>query len=499
MDRPESVRRDEPALSAAGLSALPTSVDVPRYDRSRLTAGIVHIGVGGFHRAHEAVYVDRLLRRGSADEWGICGVGLLPHDRRMHDVLGEQDGLYTVVERAPDGSSRLSVVGSIIRHLHAPDDPEGVIETLAAPSTRIVSLTITEGGYNLRGGTGDFDTDAPEVVADLGSRVPRTVFGVVIEALARRRDRGVRPFTVLSCDNLEGNGEVARRAFGTYAHLRDPVLGEWVHENVSFPSSMVDRITPVTTDADRDQVAERLGVRDGWPVVCEPFSQWVLQDDFVDGRPPWEEAGVEMVDDVRPYELMKLRLLNASHQVMGYLGRLAGFEYVHEVCADPHFARLVDGYLSREATPTLEPVGVDLGAYRTTLMERFTNSAIADTLARQCVDSSERMPKFLFPVIREQLRRGGEIERAALAVAAWARCAEEVDERGGPMPLQDQRASELTAAARRQRSEPLAFLQVQPAAADLLADRRFTEAYVSALRSLHDGGALTTVRRFDDG
>lgn len=487
--------RAAPVLSDATLGQLPPTVEVPRYDRRAVAAGIVHIGVGGFHRAHEAMYVDGLLRRGLADEWGICGVGLLPHDRRMHEVLSEQDGLYTLVERASDGSSRLSVVGSIVRHLHGPDDPDAVIEALAAPTTRIVSLTITEGGYHLIGGSGEFDADAPDVVADLARPVPRTVFGVVVEALARRRARGVPPFTVLSCDNLEGNGEVARRSFGAFARLRDPALGDWVDENVAFPSSMVDRITPVTTDADRAEVADLLGVRDGWPVVCEPFTQWVLQDEFVAGRPPWEEVGVEMVDDVRPYELMKLRMLNASHQVMGYLGRLAGFEFVHEVCRDPEFARLLDDYMAREAAPTLEPVGVDLAAYRATLLERFTNRAIADTLARQCVDSTERMPKFLFPVIREQLRRGGEIDRAALTVAAWARCAEQVDEQGAPMPLQDQRADELVEAAGRQRSEPLAFLEAQPAAADLLADSRFTDAYTRALRSLHERGARATVVR----
>lgn len=482
-------------LDDAMLDRVPPTVATPRYDRSAVTPGIVHIGVGGFHRAHEAMYVDRLLRRGLGGEWGICGVGLLPHDRRMHEVLEEQDGLYTLVERASDGLSELTVVGSIVRHLHAPDDLEAVIEALAAPTTRIVSLTITEGGYNLMGGSGEFDVDAPEVVVDLERSTPQTVFGVVVEALARRRVRGVPPFTVLSCDNLEGNGEVARRAFGTFAALRDPALGEWLDANVSFPSSMVDRITPVTTDADRAEVAERLGVRDGWPVVCEPFTQWVLQDDFVNGRPPWEQVGVEMVDDVRPYELMKLRLLNASHQVMGYLGRLAGFEYVHEVCRDPDFARLLDGYMAREATPTLEPVEADLDAYRATLLKRFTNEVIGDTLTRQCVDSSERMPKFLFPVIREQLRRGGEIERATLAVAAWARCAEGVDEGGAPIPLHDQRADELVAAARRQRTEPLAFLEAQPAAADLLADPRFTDAYTRALRSLHERGARATVVR----
>jgi len=480
-------------LSNATLASLPSSVDTPRYDRSALTAGIVHIGVGGFQRGHEAVYVDHLLRRGGASEWAIRGVGLLPQDQLMRDVLQSQDGLYTVVERAPDGSSRLEVVGSIIGYQYAPDDLDATIETLASPSTRIVSLTITEGGYNLAGGTGEFVADAPGVVADLARPVPRTAYGVVVEALARRRGRGLKPFTLLSCDNLEDNGGVARRSFGTFARLRDPALGEWIDEHVAFPSSVVDRITPATTDADRADVADRLGVRDGWPVTCEPYPPWVMQDDFADGRPPWEEVGVTMVDDVVPYGLAKLRMLNASHQVMGYLGRLAGHDHVHEVCRDPVFTRLLDDYMAREAAPTVPPAAVDLDAYRVSLLERFTNRAIEDPLARLCVDSSERMPKFLLPVIRDQLQRGGEIERAVLAVAAWARFAEGVDEQGRPTSLEDHRAAELVAAARRQRKEPLAFLEALPAAVDLLDDLRFRSAYVDALRSLHERGARETV------
>jgi mannitol 2-dehydrogenase len=481
-------------LNAAALAALPSSVGVPRYDRSAVTPGIVHVGVGGFHRAHEAVYVDDLLEKGLAQEWGICGVGLLDHDRRMRDVLQTQDGLYTVVERSPDGSARSRVVGSIGSYLFAPDDRERVIETMAAASTRIVSMTITEGGYHLLDGSDEFDAADPEIARDLQpGAAPQTVFGIVVEALARRRSRGVEPFTVLSCDNLEGNGDVARRSFGAFADLRDPALGEWVRDRVEFPVSMVDRITPATTDADRDWVAEQLGVQDGWPVVCEPYRQWVLQDRFSAGRPAWEEAGVEVVDDVRPYELMKLRLLNASHQVMGYLGLLAGFEYVHDVCRDPAFTRFLGDYMEREATPTLPPVPVDLAAYRASLLERFTNRSIGDTLARQCVDSSVRMPKFVLPVIREQLRQDGEIDRAVLAVAAWARYAEGVDEDGAPVSLVDRLAETLGRAASRQQAEPLAFVEAVPGAGDLLADDRFTRAFEAGLRSLHDRGARATV------
>jgi mannitol-1-phosphate/altronate dehydrogenase len=335
---------------------------VPPYDRSALTVGIVHLGVGGFHRAHEAMYLDGLMRRGEALDWAVCGVGVLPGDARMRDALTAQDGLYTLVEKAPDGTWAARVVGSIVEYLLAPDDPERVVERMADPAVRIVSLTVTEGGYNVDPVTGEFVSDAPDVVHDVEEpKAPRTSFGLVVEALARRRDRGVPPFTVMSCDNIPGNGQVARRSFAAFAALRDPELADWVRTAVSFPDSMVDRITPATTDADRAEVQQRYGITDRWPVVCEPFTQWVLQDAFGDGRPPWEDAGVQLVDDVEPYELMKLRLLNASHQGLCYFGHLAGYRLVHEVAQDPLFADFLLAYMQDEGSPTLPPVpGVDL-------------------------------------------------------------------------------------------------------------------------------------------
>ena len=369
-------------LSAGTLPEL--SVAVPSYDRSGLTQGLVHIGVGGFHRAHQALFHDRLLAEG-ASEWAICGLGALPGDRRMQEALDAQDGLYTLVERAP-GEEEARVIGSITGYVLAPDDPEAAIEKLAAETTRIVSLTVTEGGYNISDVTGEFDPDNEDVAHDLEEgATPRTTFGLVTEALARRRERGFGPFTVMSCDNLQGNGERAHYAFTTFARLRDPELGEWIEEHVTFPNSMVDRITPATTDADRDAVRERFGIDDRWPVVCEPFIQWVLEDAFCAGRPPYEDVGVQVVDDVEPYELMKLRLLNASHQALAYFGHLLGHEYVHEAAQDEPLRALVRKYMDEEATPTLPPVpGVDLEDYKATLIERFSNPGVRDTVARLC-------------------------------------------------------------------------------------------------------------------
>jgi mannitol 2-dehydrogenase len=432
-------------LGASTLSSMDAAVWIPRYDRTAVRVGIVHLGVGGFHRSHEAMYLDRLLEAGQAADWGICGVGVLPSDRRMQQALSAQDCLYTLVLKHPDGYLDARVIGSLVEYLFAPDDPDAVVEKLAAEGTRIVSLTLTEGGYNVSAVTGEFDAGAPDVVADLRpGAAPRTAFGLVTEALVRRRERGLPPFTVVSCDNIPGNGDLARHSFAAFAALREPALGEWVAAEVAFPNSMVDRITPVTTDDDRAELARRFGVDDLWPVVCEPYTQWVLEDSFPAGRPRLEDVGVQLVDDVAPYELMKLRLLNAGHQVLGHLGRLAGYEYVHEACQDPLFREFLLGYLDEEATPTLPPVpGIDLRRYKADLVGRFANPSVRDTLARLCEYASDRIPQFLLPVIRADLAAGRDVRRSLAVLAAWARSAEGPDDAGRPIELVDLRRDAL--------------------------------------------------------
>jgi len=468
---------------------------VPAYDRNLVTPGVVHIGVGGFHRAHLAMYHDRMMNDGMGLGWGICGVGVLAADRKMQQVLDAQDGLYTLVLKHSDGNYQPRVIGSIVEYLFAPDSPEAVIEKLAAEPTRIVSLTVTEGGYNVSDITGEFDAANPDVASDLApGAVPRTTFGLITEALRRRRDRGLTPFTVVSCDNLPGNGQLSKRVFTAFARLRNPELGDWIEGTVRFPNSMVDRITPVTTDADRAEVADRFGIDDRWPVVCEPFVQWVLEDDFAAGRPPYEVAGVQLVGEVEPYELMKLRLLNGSHQALCYFAYLAGYRLVHEAAQDHLFQAFLLGYMDQEATPTLRPVpGVDLAGYKHTLLERFANPQIRDTIARLCAQSSDRIPKFLLPVIREQLAVGGEIRRSAAVVASWARYAEGVDERGEAIDVVDRYRDRLTSLARRQRDDPCAFIANRDLFGDLAEDDRFVTAYRSALTSLHRRGTRATL------
>ena len=486
-------------LNYATLGELQENLAVPSYDRSGLTAGIVHFGVGGFHRAHQAMYLDRLMNAGAAHDWAVCGVGVLPGDARMKQVMDKQDCLYTLVVKNPDGTREGRVIGSMIEYLFAPDDPEAVIEKMASDAVRIVSLTVTEGGYNFHHVTGEFDAANPDVVHDLTpGAAPRTTFGLVVEALSRRRARGQEPFTVMSCDNIQGNGDVARKMFTAYAALKDPALGDWVAGHVPFPNSMVDRITPVTTDADRAAVAEEFGVEDAWPVVCEPFEQWVLEDHFSLGRPPLQDAGVQLVADVEPYELMKLRLLNASHQGMCYFGYLAGYRYAHEVAQDPLFAQFLLDYMDKEATPTLAPVpGIDLDGYKRMLIERFSNEHVRDTLARLCAESSDRIPKWLLPVVSINLENGGEIHRSAAIVASWARYAEGTDEQGNLIEVVDRLKDKLMAAAALQRTQPLAFISDREVFGDLVDNERFVSAYSEALASLHRHGATETLRTLE--
>lgn len=484
------------ALNSATLKELSGSVAIPGYDRGAVTTGIVHFGVGGFHRAHQAVYLDTLMNQGQASDWGICGVGLLPADRRMNDVMNAQDCLYTLVLKHSDGTWEPRVIGSVTEYLFAPDTPAAVLDKLSSPETRIVSLTITEGGYGVHRATGKFDPATPGVAADLRpGATPNTVFGFVTRALARRRQAGIPPFTIVSCDNIQGNGDVAREAFTSFADVVDPELASWIRAMVHFPNSMVDRITPATTDHDRAEVAARFGVEDAWPVLCEPFTQWVLEDKFSQGRPPLQDVGVQLVADVEPYELMKLRLLNASHQALCYAGYLAGYRLVHDVARDPLFAQFLLDYMTEEAIPTLQPVrGIDLHAYTHELVDRFSNPEVRDTVSRLCANSSDLIPKFLLPVVRHQLRTGGSISRCAAVIACWARYAEGTDEKGAPIDVVDHLKDRLMASAQQQSSNPTAFLENRDIFGDLVDDLRFTTTYVATLASLHQRGARATLQ-----
>ena len=486
-------------LGDAALPHLPSTAVGPAYERGRLTAGIVHIGVGGFHRAHQAVYVDETMSETGTTEWGLCGIGLLSADRGMRDALVPQDCLYTVVERGPGADPKARVVGAMTGFLFAPQDPDAVLERLASADTRIVSLTITEGGYYLDPKSGTPRPNHPDIVRDLQQHHrPITAFGYLAEALDRRRRRGLRPFTVMSCDNVQSNGDVTRQLLLAFAERRDPALHDWIADHGAFPNSMVDRITPATTDDDRAMVRETYGLDDAWPVVTEPFRQWVVEDVFCEGRPAWEQAGVQMTADVHPYEMMKLRLLNASHSVMGYLGALAGFSHIDEVIADPLFRRFVTGFMDEEVTPILAEVrGIDLAAYKTALLARFANPAIKDRVLRICMDGSSKVPKFLLPTLRAQLERGGPTWRSSLAIAGWCRAMAGIDDNGRRLDILDPMAAVLSERARIAERTAQAFLSIPEIfGTDLPQSGTLIDQVEEALRRLHDQGARQTLARY---
>ncbi|MER8826117.1 mannitol dehydrogenase family protein [Mesorhizobium sp. M0938] len=414
-------------LSNNTLQALPAWVAIPGYDRDQIVPGIVHLGVGAFHRAHQAAYIDDCLMAGETD-WGIVGVSLRSAD--TSDALGPQDGLYSLAIRS-SGSESLRVVGSILSMLVAPQDPGAVLAALTDPRTRIVTLTITEKAY-LRSAGGGLDTAHPDIVHDLANpQMPRTAHGFLVESLSRRRAAGVQPFTVLCCDNLPANGATLHRLLVEFAALRNTDLARHIADEVAFPSSMVDRIVPATTGADRARISGQLGVEDAWPVMTEPFCQWVVEDDFPAGRPAWEKFGVTMVSDVGPFEDMKLRLLNGSHSAIAYLGLLSGHETVDRAFADPAIRQFVDR-LWAEAIPTLpQDVGLDTADYTAQLAERFSNSALAHRTAQIANDGSQKLPQRIVASAMERLSGGALPAHLMLVVAAWIAACEA---RGNALP-----------------------------------------------------------------
>ncbi len=432
-------------LSPEHLAALPPDVTGPGYDRRRVGVGIVHLGLGAFHRAHQAVYTDAVLARDGGGPWGICGV--CPRRPAVRDALVPQDGLYTVVERDAAGD-RLRVVGAVREILVAPEDPAAVVARLADPAVRIVSLTVTEKGYP-RTADGGFDEHHPDIAHDLGEpERPRSVVGLLAAGLARRRATGQAPFTVLCCDNLPRNGDTVRRLVVALAAGRDPALARWIRDSVAFPDTMVDRIVPATTDADRAAVAARLGLADAWPVVGEPFRQWVIEDRFPAGRPAWEAAGAELVADVAPYEAMKLRLLNASHSALAWLGCLAGHATIAEAVADPELRQFVAALMEEEVAPTLrQPPGIDLVAYRAAVLQRFANPALGHRTAQVAMDGSQKLPVRVLGTVRDRLAAGAPCDRLALVAAAWMRCIAGTDDRGRAIEISDPLADRLRRAA----------------------------------------------------
>jgi len=464
----------------------------PLYDLGGLTAGIVHLGLGGFHRAHMARYTHDLMQSSAgALDWAIVGVGLRAEDRAMHDALAPQDCLYTLLERSDDAET-VSVVGALCGVIYAGDGSAALLHAMDARGVRIVSLTVTENGYCLNRATRRLDTDHPLVVHDLATpEQPRSSVGIIAEALQRRRMSGRPSFTALSCDNIQENGRVLRDAVLAFAVLRDPGLAAWIQTNTRFPSTMVDRITPVTQASDRDDLARRHGIADNWPVVCETFSQWVIEDSFSQGRPDWDLAGAQFVEDVAPYEFMKLRLLNTSHLAVAALGGLAGYRFIDEALGDDRLRRYMRALMDRETGPTLPVVpGVDLEAYKARLIERFANRAIKDTVERVNTDAPLNM---LLDPIRDRLQAGRSVDLLALALAAWIRRTGGTDEAGKTIESRHPLADRLRAAAIEGRADPGPVLGIGELFGDLGQDDRLTRDVGRWLGLLYERGAAATL------
>jgi mannitol 2-dehydrogenase len=460
------------------------------YERANLKCGILHMSVGGFHRAHMALYVDELMRRQPQD-WLIAGTGLLDADRANLQALAAQDHRYTLVERS-GAEDRLKFIGSIKETLHAPSDPARLLKRLQDPAIRIVSLTLTEKGYCAASG-GVLDDAQPGIQHDLRHLdSPRTGIGYLVSGLRNRMQSRLAPFTVMSCDNLPGNGRYTRSVVLQFAALIDPSLAAWIEDMVRFPNAMVDRITPVTTAETVSFVRQRFGIEDAWPVVCEEFRQWVLEDDFADGRPALEEVGVQMVGDVEPYETMKIRLLNGSHSALAYLSYLAGFRDVDRAMADPLIARFVRRYMDTEVTPTLLPVpGIDLASYKETLLRRFANRAISDKVQRLAEDGSQKIPNSILPCVRHNLRTGGSIAYACRALAGWLRYMAGEDEQGRAIEIEDMRKDRIVAALRAAPDDVRPVLGLADIfGSDLRENPRFTAELSAALATIRRDGVV---------
>ncbi len=477
-------------LSNSSLKDLADRVSVPQYNRENIKTGIVHVGVGGFHRAHQAMYLDQLLHDVSNVNWGICGVALLHYDQKIYNTLKDQDGLYTLVVKELDGSLTKRVIGSITEYLYAPDSSKAVIEKMASPEVKIITLTITEGGYNLNEATGEFNMGNPQIIHDIKNPDdPKTIFGYLTQALKLRKETNAGPITILSCDNIEGNGHVAKKMLLSFVQFAEPALLPWIQENVSFPNSMVDRITPATVATDISALLESSGIEDQWPVVCESFQQWVIEDDFIAGRPNLEAVGVQFVTDVEPFEKMKLGLLNAGHSVIGILGSLMGYATIDEAISNPEIAKFLAVYLDNEVTPTLRNLeGVDLAKYKKTLVERFSNQYIKDQIERICSETSAKIPKFIMPTVQGQLKADGTITYAAFVLAAWAVYSLGINEKKETITIKDALQESLFAKAKLAQTNPVAFLTIEEVFGNLSQSNVFTTSYTKAYNNIVANG-----------
>lgn len=483
-------------ISSVLLKHPPSNIQCPSYDRTLLKEGILHIGVGNFHRSHQALYIDDLLESHEIKNWAICGVGIMPQDAPMKNFI-TQDHLYTLVEKS-DKQSSARIIGSLTNYIYGYEHPESVFNVMTHPAIKLVTLTATESGYYFHQGTGDLILDHAAVQNDLHyPSKPQTIFGFLAEGLERRRKAGMTPFTILSCDNIQGNGQMAKRTLLTFCNEYNKPLAEWIEKHVSFPNCMVDRITPATTTTERENLRTTYHIEDAFPVIAEPFKQWIIEDHFCNDRPPLEKVGVQFTTDVAPYEKMKIRLLNATHSALGYLGYLCGYSYVYEIAEVPEFTAYLKNLMDIEVTPLIGNVPeINLTNYKKTLIERFANKTIKDTLLRICMNGSAKIPTFILPSITEQLACGGPITRLTLCVASWIRFLNGKDMHDNIIPIDDTQAQRLIRVAKKSQVDPRPMLALTDIFGTLGQSEKFVQTLKGSLKSLHTKGPQATLKAF---
>lgn len=484
-------------LSNQTLAQLPDDIKKPRYDRMKLKAGLVHLGIGAFHRAHQAFYTDAVLNQ-FGGSWGIIGCSL--RSAGVREQLEPQDGLYTLVERSTN-DEQARVIGSVTSVMVAPEDPAAVINAMASSAIKVVSMTVTEKGYCHNPATGDLNLQNPDIQHDLNNLdSPKSAIGYLVAALKQRKESGVNSFTALSCDNLPHNGKILEKVTKQFAHAVSPELAEWISDNTTFPCTMIDRIVPATTDEDRKHVEQYLGVRDEGAVLTEPFSQWVIEDKFADGRPEWEKVGAQLVDNVEIFETIKLRLLNGAHSLLAYSGYLAGFDYINEVMEEPAFVKMVATFHAREAGETItSPEGFDIEKYQEQLRDRFCNKALRHKTWQIAMDGSQKLPQRWLQTLREQLDGPGHIDIICLGVAAWIRYVSGVDDKGEPIEVSDPLAEYLRETCKSAGDDLAEMVEAvvgikEIFGSDLIDEPRFVEATTEWLRAFSKVGMLETVR-----
>ncbi len=459
------------------------------YNRSQIKSGILHFGVGNFHRAHLQSYTNALLNLAETNEWGICGAMLMPQDEKLYRILKEQDGIYSLTVCGCESEGVVEWIGSLCELYWSGEDAEAIINKVASPDTKIISLTITEGGYTLQSESVQSDLLRPTTVA------PRSVFGYVAEGLRRRMRSGAGAVTILTCDNLQHNGDKCREVFSSFFAQQDSELAAWAEQNVSYPNSMVDRITPATTDVDIERINKTLDTIDNAPVYCEDYIQWVVEDNFKAGRPAWESVGVEFTDDVAPYENMKLSLLNASHTLLSYPSFLSGYRGVDEAMNDRCIVKFIEDFMNVDVTPYVPaPMNTDLEQYKRVLIKRFSNSAVSDQISRLCGDGASKFKVYVLPIVEQMLANGDDMTRIAYLIAAYRHYLKyKVDDSGATFNLFEPQMSDEDAAKYASENAVDALTTATFSTVNLSVNAKFVDLYLSMVRQIKEHGAMMTL------